>query len=199
VDGELRGLAARLERAERELRIIRRVGRGLAAGVFIAAIGASLFVATRSDAQKAELSAALERGSRVQAPFTVVDRQGRPIVRVVANGDARGMLVYDRSGHVITGSGQGAEGSGVAIYYPNGQIKVGLGQSANGQGLTVFDENGLTATWVGVGVPGPNQGRGILVKDATSATVAKLGIINQEDLGELRLYDRAGSPTFQAP
>jgi len=199
MEEQVRQLEARLARAERELNVVRRIGRGAAVGTVALVVATLLFAATRSDAEKAELSAAAQRGTRIKAPLTVVDRQGRPVMQVVATDQARGVLVFDEAGKLITGAGQTPEAKGVAVYYPDGKIQVGLGESAKGHGMTVFDASGQTATWVGLGKPGADQGRGILVKDGTGASVAMFGQVTAEDRGEVILQDRAGQTLFQQP
>ena len=198
MEERLRLLEERLARAEGEVRLQRRIARGLGAAALALVIGTATFVTTRPAASQLEVQS-LGRGVRFKAPFTVTDRQGRPLMKVVDTNAARGVLVFDPSGNLVSGIGQAGGDRGVAVFGATGKKVVGIGTAAQGQGMTIFDENEVTATWLGIGNPGPNQGRGILVKDATGATTARLGVIDQPDEGQIVLQDRQGSVLFQEP
>jgi hypothetical protein len=199
MEEQVRQLEARLARAERELTVFRRIGRGVAAGALGLVVAVLLFAATRSDAEKAELSAAAKRGTRIKAPLTVVDRQGRPVMQVVATDEARGVLLFDAAGKLITAAGQTPAAKGVAVYAADGKVQVGVGETSNGHGMAVFDAAGQTVTWTGLGNPGPDGGRGMLVRDSTGARVARFGQVTAEDRGEIIIQDRAGNTLFQQP
>lgn len=189
----------RLERAEAELRAIRRLARGVVAAFLVGVPCAIGFVATRPAASQLALGSSLQRATRIKAPLIVSDSQGKPIMQVLDKGGVRGVLVFDKAGNVITGVGQNADGKGVAVFEPDGKVVSGLGITAKGRGLTVFDAKGQTATWVGVGNPGPDQGRGILVSDETGAPVAKFGVVDAPEHGVVVLQNREGEVLFRQP
>jgi hypothetical protein len=196
---ERTSILERLERAESELKTIRRVARGVVVAVLVGVPCLLGFAVTRPAASQLAISNPLQRGTRLRAPVVISDKQGRPIVQVLDKGGVRGLLVFDEAGNVITGVGQNADGKGVAVFETDGKVVSGLGITAKGRGLTVFDAQGETATWVGVGNPGPDQGRGVLVRDETGAPVAKLGVVDAPDRGEVILQNRAGDVLFRQP
>jgi hypothetical protein len=138
--------------------------------------------------------------SRVKAPFEVVDRAGRPILRVM-EGEPTG------AGVVIT-SGVGGARHGVYILHPNGTRVAGIGQAPAGHGaLTVRAPDGRTIfavtegepTGTGIVVTGGEAGTrgGLYVLDGSGHRLAALG---QSGLGvgTLQLRDERGTTRVHA-
>lgn len=199
MEDRIREMELRLERAEREVLGMRRIARVLGGVVVSGLACGALFLATAPAASQLQAANAIQGATRLKAPLVITDGRGRPVIQVVANAQARGIIVFDTDGNSVAGVGQNGDGKGVAVFDPDGDKVIGLGVSALGRGLTVFDTTETTAAWVGVGNPGPAQGRGLLVSDETGAHVAKIGVVDAPDRGTVEIKNREGTVLFEAP
>lgn len=175
-------------------------GAGPAAGATIAELTARVSALEQRNAVLERELAALVRStarldaSRVKAPFEVVDRAGRPILRVV-EGEPTG------AGVVIT-SGAGGARHGVYVLNAKGARVAALGQAPAGRGaLAIREPDGKVIfavtdgapTGTGVVVTGGDHGarRGLYVLSDGGTRVA--GIAQAPDgYGVLALRDAKG-------
>jgi hypothetical protein len=197
---------SKLERMTRQARWMRLL---LAAGL---ACGA-LFLSTRPAATLVQAETLLRGGTRIKAPFLVVDRKGKPILHVTENSQGRGCLVLDAAGEVLAGIGQTSSNNrGLSIFDKKGKVIGGLGAgfanddpTTQGRGLYVFDPEEKLIAGLGLGLHeesgrGQSQGRGLAVADQTGALVVGLGVWSQhEDRGQIVLTDRSGNILLEQP
>jgi hypothetical protein len=198
-------LQNRLERAENELRAIRRQAR-LARWSTLAAVAAGItFVATRPAATQGQLVNIVQGGpgTTIKGPLTVVDSAGRPILQVTTTPVGRGMVLFDEAGKMVCGIGLTSQGRGLVVYDAQQKLIAALGQGTApdgktaGRGLTVLDPTQRVIGTLGMGENGPSRGRGLTLNDETGAAVAGLGIWPQRpDRGQLVLTDRGGHTLF---
>ena len=181
-------LYERLERAEREVRALRRQARIGRAVTVVLIAGGLTFALTRPAATQLQTQAAMQGGTRVVAPFVVVDNQNNPLLQVSAAPGGGGLLaVLDQVGSPIGLVGTAREGRGLAILDSKGQFIATLGENpAEGsRGLRLFDPAG--ARIVGAGLA--PDARGIRVFDSAEKVVLGLGT-TADGRGET-VYDAA--------
>lgn len=205
-EARLNELFERIERGERELRALRRqaqIARWLTLAILA---GCALFFATRPAATQAQLDAAVRAGTRLRAPFTIVDSAGKPILQVGVNTVGRGLVLFDASGKMLCGIGRTSQARGIVVYDDQQRALAGIGEGsfagapATGRGLAILDADQKFVAGLGVGMNGGANGRGLTVNDGTGAPVAGLGVWPQRpDRGQLFLTDRQNNPVFVQP
>jgi hypothetical protein len=168
-------LHERLERAERELRALRRQARIGRAVTVALIVGSLTFALTRPAATQLRAQAAVQGGTRVAAPFVVVDSQNNPLLHVSAAPSGGGLLaVLDATGSPIGLVGTASQGRGLAILDSKGQFIAKLGENpAQGtRGLQLLDPAGERIVGAGLAP----DARGIRVFDPAEKVVVGLGI-----------------------
>jgi hypothetical protein len=182
MEEQLQELRARLERAEQEVRALRlaaqrmgrqtRVGRAVTLALLV---GGATFALTRPAATQLRAQAAMQGGTRVVAPFVVVDNQNNPLLQVSAAPGGGGLLaVLDQVGNPIGLVGTVSDGRGLAIFDSKGQFIAKLGEDPmhGNRGLRLLDPDGKVTVGAGLAP----DGRGLRVLDSADNTVAGLGI-----------------------
>jgi hypothetical protein len=227
VDEQLQELRERLERAEQQVKALHRQTQragGQARASRVAALAllmsGAVFAATRSPATLLRAQAAVQGGTRVVAPFAVIDDQGNTLVQVSTAPGGGGLLgVFDKAGNLLGELGTGTEGRGLEILDPAGQpaalvgqdaagdhrgfrvidragkIEAGLGVNPEGRGLTIFDETG-TVPAIRVGEDATGK-RGVGVANTAGNFVAGLsaGAVG----GQLTVGSNSGAVLFSQP
>jgi len=153
--------------------------------------------------------------TRVQAPFEVVSRDGRPIARILEWGDVSGgVYVYNTAGHpaAILGPVFGSPGGRVVVYKGDGN-EAGAGRlsfPAGGQGarlvmrrldgeqgidadaatgeINIFNTRGYASIAMKAGVTGAGR---LTIGDRNGGTVVEAGS-TIEGLGIVRVGPRLG-------
>jgi hypothetical protein len=201
-------MRARLERLEREVRVLRARSRQLRWLVLAGVAAGGVFFGTQPTARRVEAAQFLNRrpALRIQAPFVVVDGAGKAILQVGADAQGRGLVLYDENEQLLCGIGTMGQGRGVAVFDAQEQLIAGLGEGrsadgvAMGRGLTVFDPAQRIVGTLGLGTNGANQGRGLSVNDESGTQVVGLGVWPQRpDRGQLVLSDRVNNILFAEP
>jgi hypothetical protein len=165
----------RLGRAERDVRALRRqarIGRAVAVALLT---GGLTFALTRPAATQLRAQAAVQGGTRVVAPFVVLDNQNNPLLQVSAAPGGGGLLaVLDAAGSPIGLVGTASEGRGLAILDSKGQFIATLGEhpAEGSRGLRLFDPAGERIVGAGLAP----DARGIRVFDSAEKVVVGLGI-----------------------
>jgi hypothetical protein len=154
--------------------------------------------------------------TRVQAPFEVVDRQGRPIVRILERGEVSGgVYVYNRTGNTVAilGPMMNLNGGRVSVFDGSGQPTavgsmgfrdegsyVSLSRRANEHGvyidagtgeLNITNSQGFASVALKSGVSGAGR---LTLGDAAGNTVVEAGS-TVAGIGIVRVGPRLGGTT----
>jgi hypothetical protein len=208
VERQLEEIWQRLERAERELQLLRSRSRRLRWLAAMGVVGAIAFVMTQPTARQVQAEQSLRgrNGTQIRGPLMVMDDAGRPLLQVGTHLLGRGMLLFDAAGKVVCGIGITDQGRGVAVYDAQEKLIAGLGEGrstdgvATGRGLTIFDPAQKIIGTLGMGQNGANQGRGVSVNDESGTQVVGLGVWPQQpDRGQLVISDRKNTVLFAQP
>src|SRR5437879_2053985 len=153
-------LCARLERAEQEVHALRleaqrmgRQARAIRVLTLALLVGGATFALTRPAATQLRAQAAMQGGTRVVAPFVVVDDQNNPLLQVSTAPGGGGLLaVLDQAGSPIGLVGTVSDGRGLAIFDSKGQFIAKLGEdSTHGhRGLRLLDTEGKVTVGAGL-------------------------------------------------
>lgn len=157
--------------------------------------------------------------TKVTAPFEVVDKQGRTIMRVQepTSGTGRGMYLYNDQEHIVAGVGASPSGGGrVGVRDSTGGVDqyVAMGLSGSGpyinltrdngkllaaldsDGLVFYNNNGLPAVSLGAGESG-NKGV-FKIADENGTAVVEAGSL-QGGRGIVRVWPSRGQTPLQIP
>jgi hypothetical protein len=152
--------------------------------------------------------------TRVQAPFEVVDRQGRPIVRILEWGSTAGggVYAYNRSGNVaaILGAMTNLNGGRVSVFdgsarvsdaasigFPEGGAYMTLPRGADEEGvqisgatgeINIFNTQGYASVALKTGVSGAGR---LTLGDVAGSTVVEAGS-TVDGIGIVRVGPRLG-------
>lgn len=201
---EIEELKQRVARAERNAKTFCCVG--------ITALIASITVLAAGPVESQINAATKKKGTKVKAPFSVVDSKGRTLFRVMADSDGgthvdvmhggtelvelghieglQGIRVNDLEGQRVTDIGvdQEDQGRGIDVHDENGVKVVDIGIGDEGRGIDVHDSAGVKAVDIGIG----DEGRGVDVHDQAGVKVIDLGIGDQGR--GLDIHNTAGNP-----
>lgn len=154
----------------------------MCAGVLILCVGILLGGSARS------LAAAQSGPTKVVAPFSVVDSDGRELFRVASASGAGVAIVYDNGVVQLTlGSPRGQGKPSIQVLSPSGDVKAGIGITTEGDGQIVLSGKGKTRLSLsGAG--------GLSVSNKDDKRVVSLGGGDAEGgAGNLHLYDSNGT------
>lgn len=195
VEDELRDLRARERRW-------RARSRGSAA-VAVAALGAALWTAgPRPGQAQVRSEGFLEgtAGARVRAPFTVVGRHGRVLLRVSETAKGSLLVFNDPFGKRVADLNGGLDARGLDLFDPQGRIVMGAGTfdtaTSHYRSIDLFDAAGNNL--MDLGLESPSPGAGVHVHNLAGRTVANL-VAADAGTGQLTLSDAAGNVLFEEP
>ena len=89
-------------------------------------------------------------GSRVCAPFVVVDETDHAILEVAARGDRVHLRLMGPAGTFLVTLTQTAGGGAVAVHDTEGREVAGLASGPHGGSLSISDDAGNLVAWVNV-------------------------------------------------
>jgi len=154
----------------------------MCAGVLILCVGILLGGSAGS------LAAAQSGPTKVVAPFSVVDSEGRELFRVASASGTGVATVYDNGVVQLTlGSPRGRGKPPIQVLSPGGDVKAGIGITTEGDGQIVLSGKGKTRLSLsGAG--------GLSVSNKDDKRVVSLGGGDAEGgAGNLHLYDKDGN------
>lgn len=103
----------------------------------------------RCDRQEAELRRlAGQQGSPVQAPFRVVDDEGRVLMEVGQSQAGVRLRLFDASGAFLISLQGTAHGGDLVIHGADGRVAAALGAGTRGGILGIHDHQGNLVAWL---------------------------------------------------
>lgn len=203
VEADLRAAQARIvdleqgsRRRTRRAVLSRRLAGGISAVVLVAALGITRLPngqAQPKPAKKTANKASAAKGLTVRGPFTVLDEEGKVILRVRVGQTSRGITILNRQGKVAVDIGAGEHSHGFVLAR-NGSSGRAYGPGAG----IIFDSQGNPT----LGMKGADDKLFFTVDtkglqlSKNDAVIVNLGMGNQGGL--MNLCDYSGNTMIEA-